>query len=144
MIKIAIPILLAGIVMIAGIFAFVPVEQASTVHTTIASNVDDQDRAFTFVINGTEDTNIQLLPAKASKTYSGSYTLSSTAAGDGTLDCGLDDGAGQLVSAANSTSVTPASGTLDNLGANEGIFLNFITGDFGVCNVTIFLDSGNE
>ena len=144
MIKIAIPILLAGIVMIAGIFAFVPVEQASTVHTTIASNVDDQDRAFTFVVNGTEDTNIQLLPAKASKTYSGSYTLSSTAAGDGTLDCGLDDGAGQLVSAANSTSVTPASGTLDNLGANEGIFLNFKTADFGVCNVTIFLDSGNE
>lgn len=138
------PILLAGIVMIAGIFAFVPVEQASTVHTTIASNVDDQDRAFTFVINGTEATNIELLPAKTDKTYSGSYTLSSEPGAEGTLECGLDDGGTQLVSAANSTGGTPKSGTLDNLGSGEGIFLNYITGSKGVCNVTIFLDSGNE
>ena len=33
--KLALPILLAGIVMIAGIFALMPVDQASTVHTTI-------------------------------------------------------------------------------------------------------------
>ena len=35
MMKIALPILLAGIVMIAGIFAFMPVDKATTVHTTI-------------------------------------------------------------------------------------------------------------
>jgi len=35
--KIALPVLLAGIVMIAGIFAFMPVDKATTVHTTIQS-----------------------------------------------------------------------------------------------------------
>ena len=33
--KIAIPTILAATIMVAGIFAFMPVEQASTVHTTI-------------------------------------------------------------------------------------------------------------
>ena len=35
MMKIALPILLAGVIMIAGIFAFMPVDKATTVHTTI-------------------------------------------------------------------------------------------------------------
>ena len=35
--KIAIPTLLLGVVMIAGIFAFMPVQEASTVHTTAAT-----------------------------------------------------------------------------------------------------------
>ena len=35
MMKIALPVLLAGIIMIAGIFAFIPIDKATTVHTTI-------------------------------------------------------------------------------------------------------------
>jgi len=35
MIKIVLPVLLASIIVIAGIFAFIPVEKAITVHTTI-------------------------------------------------------------------------------------------------------------
>ena len=35
MTKIILPILLSGIVMIAGIFAFMPVDKATTVHTTV-------------------------------------------------------------------------------------------------------------
>ena len=35
MIKIVLPVLPVSVVMIAGIFAFVPVQQASTVHTTV-------------------------------------------------------------------------------------------------------------
>ena len=35
MMKIALPVLLAGIIMIAGIFAFIPIDMAATVHTTI-------------------------------------------------------------------------------------------------------------
>ena len=35
MMKIAIPVLLVSIVMIAGIFAFMPIDKATTVHTTI-------------------------------------------------------------------------------------------------------------
>ena len=35
MIKIVLPVLLSGIIIIAGIFAFIPVDKATTVHTTI-------------------------------------------------------------------------------------------------------------
>ena len=35
MMKIALPVLLVGVVMIAGIFAFMPIDKATTVHTTI-------------------------------------------------------------------------------------------------------------
>ena len=35
MMKIALPVLLAGIIMIAGIFAMLPIDKATTVHTTI-------------------------------------------------------------------------------------------------------------
>lgn len=35
MTQLAIPVILAATIMVAGIFAFMPVEQASTVHTTI-------------------------------------------------------------------------------------------------------------
>ena len=38
--KIIIPIILSAVILIAGVFAFVPVEKASTVHGTIPSLVD--------------------------------------------------------------------------------------------------------
>jgi len=38
--KIAIPVILAATVMVAGIFAFMPVEQATTVHTTILASTE--------------------------------------------------------------------------------------------------------
>ena len=41
MMKLALPILLASVVMIAGIFAFMPVYEASTVHTTIQSTIQN-------------------------------------------------------------------------------------------------------
>ena len=37
--KIAIPAILVATVMVAGMFAFAPVEQASTVHTTVSSDI---------------------------------------------------------------------------------------------------------
>ena len=46
--KIAIPSLLIVTIMIAGAFAFIPVQEASTVHTTIATNISQQDRIVTF------------------------------------------------------------------------------------------------
>jgi len=38
--KLAIPIALVAVIMVAGIFAFLPVEQASTVHDTISDAND--------------------------------------------------------------------------------------------------------
>jgi len=39
--KLTIPAILAATVLVAGIFAFMPVEQASTVHTTLATSADN-------------------------------------------------------------------------------------------------------
>ena len=36
-----IPILLIAIVMVAGAFAFAPVDRASTIHTTVSDDLDD-------------------------------------------------------------------------------------------------------
>ena len=41
MIKIVLPVLLASVVMIAGIFAFMPIDKASTVHTTIQTTIQN-------------------------------------------------------------------------------------------------------
>ena len=56
MMKIAIPVLLASIVMIAGIFAFMPVDKATTVHTTIqGTQLNNVASAFTdsLILNAT-------------------------------------------------------------------------------------------
>ena len=39
--KLIIPALLIAAVMVAGLFAFAPVEQASTVHDTVSGDLDD-------------------------------------------------------------------------------------------------------
>jgi len=41
--KLAIPAILTAAVLVAGIFAFMPVEQASTVHTTIVTDILGED-----------------------------------------------------------------------------------------------------
>jgi len=63
--KLTIPVILVATVMVAGIFAFMPVQQASTVHTTIQATQQnlvvleltdpDQDAADTYTINCTTD-----------------------------------------------------------------------------------------
>ena len=58
--KLTIPTILVATVMVAGIFAFAPVEQASTVHTTIGIqnvvSVADQDASANAVILATSAT----------------------------------------------------------------------------------------
>ena len=51
MINLTIPAILVGIVMVAGIFAFMPVQQASTVHTTIQAG-----QSSLFSVTVTDDT----------------------------------------------------------------------------------------
>ena len=41
--KLAIPAILVATVMVAGLFAFSPINEASTVHTTVTANVANQD-----------------------------------------------------------------------------------------------------
>ena len=58
--KFAIPALLTSIVLIAGIFSFMPVDKASTVHTSLTSvisinvDIDDVEDGTTFEIDCTE------------------------------------------------------------------------------------------
>ena len=165
--KILIPAALIATVIVAGIFAFMPVEKASTVHGTLAttSQLNGLDRGVYFRINQTYTTAAQtasgfiIIPAQSGVTYTGTYLLAAipnnkTASGmDGAhsaFECGLVDGNGQAVSGTNATGASPAAGTLANLGANEAIRVQVNTAVFatttafgGVCEGTIFLQSGN-
>ena len=150
MTNLAIPILLASIVMIAGVFAFMPIDKASTVHTTIGTNIDNQNRAVNFAVNMTSGQAFQIIPAETGVTLSGSYVLSSVPAPTsaelvvGVLECGLTDGGTGLLSDTNSTETASANGTLAaaELQAGEGIVLHALTETDakGTCQVTIVLD----
>jgi len=150
--KLVMPALLVSITLVTGIFAFMPVEKVSTVHTTIATNINDQNRAMTFAVNMT-DTNgeIQLIPGEAGITFTGSYVISAIPSnGSGTgaagnLECGLTDGnANSLgVNGSETGAVSAALGAA--LGVAEGIFIQVDNEDAdpgnGVCQVTVVLDS---
>lgn len=49
--KKVIPTILAATVLVAGIFAFMPINKASTIHSSINSDIIDQERIFTFNID---------------------------------------------------------------------------------------------
>jgi len=155
--KLVIPAILVSITLVAGVFAFMPVDKASTVHTSIATNVDDQDRALFFSINGTgrdDVSGFDLIPAVANKDLQGSVVVSATpnlvSAAD--INCGLSstDGATTI---ANATAGVPANALINTAGAGtpggfvtgEGIELSMsVAGAGGICTITILLDSGDE
>lgn len=155
--KLVIPAILVSITLVAGVFAFMPVEKASTVHTTIATNVDDQDRALFFSINGTgraDVTGFDLIPAVANKDLQGSVVVS--ASGNlrslDNINCGLSSTDG-TTTIANATGGIPGNALINTAGAGipagfvtgEGIELSMsVVGAGGICTVTILLDSGDE
>jgi len=55
--KIAIPALLVATIMVAGIFAFAPVEQASTVHTTTSSGLITEVETSIILDDGSANTH---------------------------------------------------------------------------------------
>ena len=68
--KLTIPAILVATVMVAGAFAFMPVEQASTVHTTIAGTIQaidstpagfDQDEGGTITLDTSQSAILQAL-----------------------------------------------------------------------------------
>ena len=93
--KIIIPAALVATVVIAGIFAFMPVEKASTVHgslatsasittlsNTVTSEADDQNRAIDFYFNlthtntkGPGGKNATIVLAEEGKTFTGYATI---------------------------------------------------------------------
>jgi hypothetical protein len=161
--KFLIPAVLVATVVIAGIFAFMPVEKASTVHGTIDANVDSEldalDRTIFLSMNMSRDGTkgiFTVIPAKAGKTISGSYILSvtpnnhtssySSGAGHGfgspTFSCGLVDGQGNILSATNASKGVSANGTLaPTTGRAVSVQYDRTNSNVGgVCNVYLFLD----
>ena len=59
MTKLAIPIALIAIIMVAGVFAFVPVQTASTVHNTISDDYDSFLDLMCSTLNDGDDYNAE-------------------------------------------------------------------------------------
>jgi len=91
--KITIPVILVATVMVAGAFAFMPVEQATTVHTTIISNVEDQPRSITVTtdVGAVTQDNEVVVVLDAGDAFVGTAILSSAGAGACSLQDASDD-----------------------------------------------------
>lgn len=156
--KILIPAALVATVVIAGIFAFMPVEKASTVHGTLTSNTNNQDRTIYFTTNMTfgvagraDANNLLLIPAGTNAISIAAFTLAAIPT-QGTADtqweCGLTDGTNSLLTR-NASKGSPINGTtIAGLGGGEGLYLQVDTKDLtlardtsGVCTLYAVIDS---
>ena len=147
--KIVIPAILAVTILLAGIFAFMPVEDASTVHTTIASNIDKQDRVISYhFMTGTtalaDSDNAAMLPFK-DNAWVGNATIIIT---DGTGTCNVK----QVVDALGSQDGTESTGaTQTGVGASGPVAFASNTDRVDAvvaanmdCTIVIFLDQTTE
>jgi len=158
--KFTIPAILVVTVLVAGIFAFMPVEKASTVHTTIQSatqadtqtttlqaNINKQDRLLTFpFMTGLKNLNTttaaNILPFK-DEAWTGNVTV---IVSDGFATCGtntVDGGVG-----GNDGSENPTA-TVQGIGQNTSSFttidrLEAIVDAGMECTIIVFLDETIE
>jgi len=133
--KLTIPAILVATVMVAGIFAFMPVEQASTVHTTIQGT---QLKAFTIADatgpadvedvgnTATATTQTLNLPADAIITEIVLQIAGGDAADSVTITSVTFDGGGNVLLAATADLFTDADGAIDVLDAlkSQGLFVS--------------------
>ena len=162
MMKLALPILLASVVMIAGFFAFMPIDEATTVHTTLQSSSAASTQTTTIStnvqntqfnnVNSTYDTDLET-NATATCT-SGSFLVfwtftNNTVITQNTLTAlGIDDGVGNdypdiavTLSPANQTTVSGVTAgsadetitfTGNSSGGNDGLQSFEETGDLSL------------
>ena len=110
--KLVIPATLCGLVIVGAVLLLLPVEDAMAVHSTIAANINKQDRYVSFYIsaNATGSTNVVIIPAKAGNAL---------IVGVSTIDL---DGTGGLVLFETTASLPVASGgTLETLASGVGL-----------------------
>lgn len=110
--RILIPSILLVTVLVAGFFAFAPVEKVSTVHTTIADNIEKKTQVATFTTDAiaAPQNDKVLIVLDGTETFIGDVVLSSAG---GT--CLVEDASGTLlVTAADGIVATQA---LSNAGA---------------------------
>ena len=162
--KFLIPVVLASIVVIAGIFAYLPIDKATTVHLTLPSNssfgntFDTQDRFVFWQVNFTNmpKQKITLIPAQSGTitgfatltALSNSYnnTIANVMAGEKQFQCGLsttnNEKLGINATQGNSTSIALSA----VLSANEGIIVEAVNSTNripGSCIVTLIIDSSD-
>ena len=111
--KLVIPATICTLALVGAVLLLLPVEDAMAVHTTIAANINKQDRYLAFEIsaNNTGGADIVIIPAKTSQVLIVHIT---TVEVDG---AGGDDATFETTA----TSVDVTVGTLSTLGSGLGL-----------------------
>jgi len=123
--KLIIPAILVATVMVAGIFAFMPVEQATTVHTTILAQQSERDVAVhigTDIGVGT----IDLIDVTVDKDFTveiGQFLVDSTSTGGTVIveQIIIEDGAGVDFETINISDVTVTADTGQTVFPDSGV-----------------------
>jgi len=150
--KIVFPALLVATIMVAGAFAFMPIEQASTVHTTATGGVVIETLTFTDT-DLTEATDVYTLTCTGDALVNAAYGLQLVAADGTTTDLTVaigttDTGAAGLLAAADADAAISLA-TITNVVLETGNVMTFTTGgtadaddgDFNI--VSIITRAGN-
>ena len=85
--KVVIPNILVFTVFVAGVIAFSPVDQATAVHTTIAANVEDQDRTLSLLVDAgaSAESDLTVITLGTSDAFKAEGILTSMGTGACTL-----------------------------------------------------------
>ena len=155
MMKIALPVLLAGIIMIAGIFPMLPIDKATTVHTTIQGT---QLNNVATVLDTDLSNNATAGCGAAGGDFLVHYVFSNSSANGGFTQLGIQDneffGGQDIVVTLTVGNQTSVSGTVGGtsgetfnfygnstgLGGENGITSNEDTGDLAL---TVVCQSGS-
>ena len=119
--KLVIPATIIALALVGAVLLLLPVEDAMAVHTTIATNINKQDRYIAFQIsaNTTGSANVVIIPQKASQVLIVAITTTPL------------DGVGSVNATFETTSsaVVPADGTLQTIGASFGLQIKDLVAD---------------
>ena len=120
--KFVIPATICVFVLVGAVLLLLPVEDAMAVHTTIATNINKQDRYLAFQIsaNTTGSANVVIIPQKASQVLIVAIT---TVPLDGV------GGFNATFQTTGTASDVTADGTLQTLGASLGLEIKSLAAD---------------
>lgn len=159
--KFIIPAALLATVVIAGIFALMPVEKASTVHGSLTSTTTGQERLIHVSFNTTlaeaqraDADNVPVIAAESGSTIVvRNFILQATPSEPGpsggvtNWECGLTDGTNSLLTT-NASRLSPINGTsISGLASGEGLYIqvdprtNAPAAVSGACSLYVVVDS---
>ena len=111
--KLVIPVAICALALVGAVLLLLlPVEDAMAVHTTIAANINKQDRYITFYIsaNSTANSDVVIIPAKTGQTLK--VAVSSVS---------LDGSGGILLFEDSESTAVASGGSVVTLTANAGL-----------------------